>query len=325
MPKRHTVFVKFFLGLFIALCGVNSNADPVDLSVPYCHPLFDLNPATGLCKAKPAEVANLKPAECITIVGLKLNGSSCAPDVTEPQPQCRAVLGQVATLKNGKCTYEPQSMTSASGDYVGDFFTIAAVPEDNPGKLGFPAGTVVKVLSQKSQGSNDELLTVAPVMPPKYLPYIDLDPVGPSKTIAASELIEYGASRTGWTYGVLAVPYKYYTHDKKFGDGVSIGPYIGRRWGRPGSAWTLAASAAIGKVKGQVLDDAGKVTSTPDLMAYSLAAGVMWDVSKRDGIKPFKVGLFTGQDIVGEDDKVKFKNNRKWWLALQIGFDFTDN
>ena len=124
---------------------------------------------------------------------------------------------------------------------------------------------------------------------------------------------------------MLALPYKFHTDDNSFGSSVSIGPYFGRRWGVPGSAYTMAVAATIGTVKGEIRDAQDKITSTPDLQAFSLAAGFMWDIAKGAGTRPFKVGVFAGADVVGSDNAIKYKHNRKPWLAFQVGFDFTDN
>jgi hypothetical protein len=67
------------------------------------------------------------------------------------------------------------------------------------------------------------------------------------------------------------------------------------------------------------------VTGTPDLMAFSVAAGWMYDISKAPGTKPFKIGFFVGQDRVSRDKAVTYKQNGHGWVAFQIGFDFTDN
>jgi hypothetical protein len=125
---------------------------------------------------------------------------------------------------------------------------------------------------------------------------------------------------------VLSLPFKYHAHDKSFTPGaLNIGPYLGRRWGSSGSAITAALAAAIGSVRGEVRDAQGNITGTPDVTAFSMAVGLMLDVSKNPDFKPFKVGLFYGIDRVNADDAVKYKHNRKPWVAFQIGYDFTDN
>jgi hypothetical protein len=51
----------------------------------------------------------------------------------------------------------------------------------------------------------------------------------------------------------------------------------------------------------------------------------MYDISKAPGIKPFKIGLFFGQDRVSKDKVVSYRQNGQTWVAFQVGFDFTDN
>jgi hypothetical protein len=143
--------------------------------------------------------------------------------------------------------------------------------------------------------------------------------------VKASELTGLGADRAGWAFGVLAVPFKYYSSGRAFGSGTSIGPYFGRRWGTPGSAYTFAVAATIGSVKGEVRDADDNITSTPDLQAFSLATGFMWDIAKAPEVRPFKLGVFVGADWVSSDRVVQFRQNRKPWIAFQIGFDFLDN
>lgn len=314
-----------FLSTFFLSCSLPlpAFADAVDLSTPTCSKPFDF--ANGKCAISDEKLAKLKgPGDCTNVDGLKADGAKCTRADPAPTPQCRSVAGGSVQFKDGKCWFDSHVTSSASGDYVGDYFTIIGVPNDDPGRFGGPPGTHLKVLSQKSLGETDRMLTLIKA-DVKMMFWTKENATGETVTVKASELIEYGAERTGWTYGALAIPYKYYFGGKNFGSSVAIGPYVGRRWGRPGSAVTLAVSAAIGSVKGEVRDAQDKITSTPDLMAYSAAVGVMWDISKAQGVKPFKIGMFVGADTVSADDGVKFKNNRKPWVAFQVGFDFTDN
>ena len=52
---------------------------------------------------------------------------------------------------------------------------------------------------------------------------------------------------------------------------------------------------------------------------------MMFDVLKSPAGKPFKAGLFVGVDRVSRSPSVSYAQNGKAWLALQIGYDFTDN
>jgi hypothetical protein len=256
---------------------------------------------------------------------LQLTGTVCsAVDGKAPTPDCGNSLPDLAFV-GGRCVVDQKIPRSSSGDYVGDCFRIDALVEGKP--LGYPAGSALRVLSQQSVGANDRLLSVASIKleKPTHRWHCTgtLDPV--VKTIHASDLIEIGARRTGWAYGALAMPYKYYSHNRSFGSGVSVGPYMGWRRGAPGSAYTWAAAATIGSVKGTVRDATGAIAETPDLQAFSLAVGTMFDVAKSEGAKAFKIGLFVGADWVSAGNIVKYANNRKPWLAFQIGYDFTDN
>ena len=320
--KKITSVLMICLG---ALAFTPAAAEPIDLSKPYCPSTYSF--AGGKCEVNKEALDKIKTLPDCTAAGgtLTLADNKCKLPDALPAPACRNVAGGTQSVKGDKCMFDTKTGTSASGDYVGDYFEIVGVPADNPDLFGGPPGTRLRVLSQSELGPNDRMLNVVSVASDAGMFNREKGGAGIAKEIKASDLIAYGARRTGWTYGALAIPYKYYVRDKSFGPGVAIGPYVGRRWGRPGSAYTVAVASTIGNVKGEVRDAQDKITSTPDLMAYSMAAGVMWDISKAQGVKPFKMGLFIGVDSVSSDKVVQFKNNRKGWLALQIGFDFTDN
>ncbi len=284
------------------------------------------------CTVDAATLKGLDTAACkgpgLAFVGAPPSAPSCQFDATQaPQPTCikgSAVAAFDPELK--RCVAKDDTPRSASGNYVGDCFTLVAEP--NPNTLGFKTGEKFVVLSQREDG-DDKVLAVAKAsrtsLGPVPLPYF-CSTQGPElKRLRASELNASGAERLGWTYGVLALPFKYYPGDRSFGSGVSLGPYVGRRSGAAGSAITFAATAAAGSVKGEVKDAAGNITGTPDLLAFSVALGWMFDISKAPGTKPFKIGLFIGQDRVSSDKAVSYKLNGKTWVAFQIGFDFTDN
>jgi hypothetical protein len=299
----------------VAAQGIETNIEAKCTS-PYYKP----KPAAGKCEPDQEKISALTKATCVG-PGITFKGEKCVPSEKAPAPECGDVLPDLV-LKDGKCVVDRKVPRSATADYVGDCFEIYARTADGD-TAGYPSDTTVKVLSQRALGEFDRSLTVAPA--DRGFLSCDVRKDSVATTVKASELIEIGAKRVGWAYGVLALPFKYYAHDKSFGSGLSLGPYIGRRWGTPGSAYTFALAATIGTVKGEVRDAQGNITSTPDLQAYSYAAGFMWDISKAQNIKPFKVGVFVGRDLVGSDDVVKFDNNRKTWIAFQIGFDFTDN
>ena len=279
----------------------------------------------GSCKADAAAVKALKEDQC-KVPGLAWVGTPPSCVVVEnqaPTPKCAATEPpSTFDVKLRQCVVSDDRPRSALGNYIGDCFRIRALPEPPPPNL--VSGRTYKVVFQRPEGESDKLLRLS-----------ETDGGGMancrSKTdgkefdLKASDLIAIGADRAGWTYGVLALPYKFHFNDKSFGSGVSIGPYFGRRWGTPGSAYTFALAATIGSVKGEVRDAQNNVTSTPDLQAFSFAMGWMFDIANGADTRPFKIGVFVGSDVVGADNTVKYKHNKKPWLALQVGFDFTDN
>ena len=123
----------------------------------------------------------------------------------------------------------------------------------------------------------------------------------------------------------MAVPFKYYKEGGSQTGNLSVGPYAGWRYARNGSGFTLAASAALSAVQGEVRDSANNVIDRPQLVAYTAAMGVLWDISKRPGARPFQLGFVVGQDRVGQGNVTKFKQNGETWFALQLGYQFTDN
>lgn len=326
--RSNIPLVAFLFAVGLGSVAPVAVADVIDLASikPFCPTPFNDVPVGGACTPNQQKLDGLKDATSCKGIGIEFDKekAKCVVKGKAPAPQCSNVLPDLV-VKGGVCVVDRQVPRSATGDYVGDYFHIKATRHDHPG-LSYGTDTWLKVLSQQPLGTDDRLLTVIAVREPQLGGH-GFKPIDQAETttVRASDLIEVGATRVGWTYGVLALPFKFYANDKSLASGLSLGPYVGRRWGAPGSAYTLAAAAAIGSVKGEVRDAQDKITSTPDLQAFSVAVGAMWDISKSQNIKPFKIGLFVGVDSVSNDNVVKFKNNRKPWMAFQIGFDFTDN
>ena len=317
--------------LAMAQPAVAAPAEVIDLAdiLPnQCPGPFDFDAKAKSCKSSDDKMAKIKfePQCDSSALHWDPTARTCSfIKGKEPKPTCGDRLPDLV-VSDGKCVVQRGTPRSASGNYVGDCFTVVATPLPNP--LKFDAGEKLVVLSQREDGE-DKLLAVAGAklksVGPVSVPYF-CDVAGSEiKSVRASELNAAGAERLGWTYGVLALPFKYYRDDHSFGAGASLGPYIGRRSGAAGSAITFAAAATIGAVKGEIKDASGNVTGTPDLLAFSVAVGWMYDISKASGVKPFKIGLFVGQDRVSKDKAVTYKQNGKGWVAFQIGFDFTDN
>lgn len=321
--RRQSWFIAFATrcaAVCAAFFSPSANAQAVDLTKiqPECgSTLFEFK--GGACVGRTVELGKVTGPEGCPQPHLEWDASAKKCNVkSAPQPSCGSALANLV-VKEGRCFVDSQVARSAAGDYHGDCFKVIATPDPNP--HGLVAGQRYEVEWQDDQ-NGDRLLTVALAGMP--VPYFCSSKGGVTRKIPASEFQKVGAERLGWTYGLLTLPFKYYPHDKGLSGSGALGPYVGRRSGSAGSGITFAGTAAIGSVKGEVTDAQGNVTN-PDLVALSLAVGWMYDISKRPGAKPFKVGFFVGKDIVGAEDSVKYDRNRRTWIAFQIGFDFTDN
>jgi len=301
-----------------------------------CPAYYGINKRTGACDAISDKIKDLTKSECNS-PGLKFE-AKCVPDSEKPPvPACKAIFGYAANIigagANAQCSFERTNPTSAPGDYVGDCFEIKAVPDAT--KL--ESGKNYFVSSQKNLDSDRELTLI----PGNVGFSFDLNwdgslgctpTAGTQIRVMASKLHEAGASRKGYAYGFLTMPYKYFPSKKSFLVNVPIGAFLGWREGQAGSGYTYAVAITLSSVKANTVDPgkidaAGKpsVTGTADVTALSYAAGLIFDILKSPTGKPFKAGVFVGRDVVNDEPSVEYGFNRKTWIAIQIGYDFTEN
>jgi hypothetical protein len=333
----------FWISIGVAFLILNNPArsavperfDPADYAKPAVCP----NPKyfkakEGACNANTEEINKLRTDECKG-PGLKLEGKTCIADNDKkPQPECKSLPGYTSKItgtgSEAACIYERTIPVSAPGDYVGDCFHVRAVP---PG-TGLTQDSFYTVTGQEATDDNDRRLTLVATEPSKYFKVIFGcgAPIGTPHRVLASQLTEAGASRRGYTYGFLTMPYKYYPSEKSFQANVPIGGYLGWRYGTPGSGKTIALAVTLSSVNANTVDPAnldasGKptVTGTADVAALSYAVGIMFDILKSTAGKPFKAGFFVGKDVVNSDPNIDYRFNRKTWYAIQLGYDFTDN
>jgi hypothetical protein len=305
---------------------------PADYAKPVdCPAHYDLVEASGTCKPRDAEIRELPQGQC-SGDGLRLTKENkCAASEAPPSPQCKAWSGRKSRISGSgskaSCLYEPTLAVSGLGDYIGDCFEITgALPT-----VGLKPKGIYLVTGQGEAEGNDRELTLVDARSDWY--YLGCEAVPGSKHKAmASGLMESGALRSGYAYGFLTMPYKYYPGAKSFVTGIPIGGYLGWRNGKAGSGRTLAAAVTLSSVKANTVDPTklgadGKPTATgsADVAALSLAFGWMFDVSKTAFGKPFKAGIFAGWDFVNREPTIDYRFNRKPWIAIQIGYDFTDD
>ncbi len=301
--------------------------NPATYAVPQCPTNFDKQ-ADGTCKANPAGIGKLTQDGCTNVNGIKWDDSTkkCVASTPAPSAQCLPYGSDKATLTNGACTYTKTTATSAAGDYVGDCFKIVT----NIAGSNLTPGSWYMTEAQKNLDSGDRTLAIADA-DKKMLWICSPTPGGTSHEIAASKLIDAGAVRTGYTWGVLTMPYKYYPRLKKFDVNAPVGGYFGYRTGQAGSGLTMAAALTLSSVKADsvdpntIEDGKPKITGSTNVAALSGAIGVMFDISKSATAKPFKAGFFVGADFVNQSSTISYPENHKLWMALQLGYDFTDN
>jgi hypothetical protein len=259
--------------------------------------------------------------------------------------ECKPLAGHTVKRTGGgdkaTCEYSTQDVnTSARGDYVGDCFIIkSAIP-------GLPASDSRHwiVTEQDDTNNKDPNLTLVPASDwgpgffeelfQRILPIAGCNPktttIQPT-TIPASTLSQHGAIRRGFVYGVLTAPYKYYPSDKSFQAGLPIGPYLGWRVGESGVGGTFVAAFTLGAVKANTTKadptDSSKpavTTGQTDLMALSAAVGLVFDITRNPNKSGFKAGILFGKDYVNASENISYPQNRKRWVAIQLGYDFTD-
>ncbi len=244
---------------------------------------------------------------------------------TLPFPYSRPVLD----VKPSAVKFGPYLL--AAGDYIGDCFVVKVVPQGTALK----SGQNYYVSGQKNLDDDDRELTLLEGSM-RYIaawPPLNCRPTGGSEhKVKASDLIEAGASRQGYTDGLLTMPYKYFPNEKSFVINAPVGGYLGWRDGLAGSGRTVAVALTLSSVSANTVDpnqpdSAGKptVTGTTTVAALSFAGGMMFDILKSPRGKPFKTGVFFGRDVVSKDPTIDYRFNRKTWVAIQIGYDFTDN
>jgi hypothetical protein len=311
--------------------------NPGDLDKPTVCPAF-FKFDKGACVALPGDVPNPDKDTCPAAgfeLGKKANNEPTCVAVAGapvPKPECNPLPGFAGKIKDSgkevRCVYEATLPVSAPGDYLGDCFKIKAVPTGTslaPGRDYF-------VSAQRELPGDDRDLTLVPGHNGSF-PLGCKAVGGPQHRVNASTLVEAGASRHGYAYGFLTMPYKYFPGQKSFQVNVPIGGYLGWRRGQAGSGVTTAFAVTLSSVKANTVDpktidpttNKPAVTGTADVAALAGAFGVVFDVLKSGRGKPFKAGIFIGKDAVSRDPTIDYRFNRKTWIAIQLGYDFTDN
>jgi hypothetical protein len=270
---------------------------------------FEYKAEPKRCEFAPVKaIANA--AECTAIQGTWDKGA-CKPPAA-PEPVCATPLGSRIRYKDGQCVYDASTPVSDSSRYKGDCFKVVS-------KIaGAPVAERLYVVDQSADGSS---LHVLPAERPFILCSPISDPNQSSVAVSTQDVLRSGARRSGWVYGTLLLPYKYRPGDQTSQNNVTVGPYLGARVDTGGVGWTYAVSAGLTQTKVTSVDADNKPNET-NVSGFTLAVGLLFDVNK--SIKPFKTGVFIGADRYSKLKGEKVQGSGKLWIALQIGYDFTE-
>lgn len=112
----------------------------------------------------------------------------------------------------------------------------------------------------------------------------------------------------GWTYGLLAVPYKYQTHDKSISFAPSYQAYFGYKRDKNGTA--AGPIASFGFTTADIPTGAGTSNSKQGI-SYGL--GYLFEIKKGSG---FQLIALVGQDRID----TSYLHNGKTWTSVTFGF-----
>jgi hypothetical protein len=227
----------------------------------------------------------------------------------------------------GEIKPSPPKVVSSNDNYIGDCIKPLSKISNSP-LLG---GREYKVTNQK-KANDDVQLTLLETNGNAMRCHVDNFNQSPM-TEKLSNLVDAGFERTGWVYGVLTLPYKFYTTDKSMTSNATVGPYLGRRSTLLGLSYTWAFSLGLTQVSGNALDangksvlDANGVAKQTPLAALTVAGGLIFDINKgAAGSAPFTAGVFYGQDRVGDDNAAAYSRSGQPWFAVQLGYSFVNN
>jgi hypothetical protein len=163
------------------------------------------------------------------------------------------------------------------------------------------------------------------VLPADNGPIFGCKPIdGEQTSVTVDEVVSSGSFRSGWVYGMLVAPFKFYPYSGEIAASATVGPYLGWRIDRSnflGISTTWVLSGGISSVTAKYKDEAGQAKSA-QLTAWSGATGFIFDINK--GKNPFRAGVLVGKDWVDRKSSVTYENNAHTWFALQLGYDWTD-
>lgn len=128
-------------------------------------------------------------------------------------------------------------------------------------------------------------------------------------------VVDYGEQK-GWTYGALVVPYKYYIKPGDITGAATVAPYAGYRWDLNPTGFEFRPIFFAGPTVLTGIEENGDSTS---LFGLSVGLGLLFEINNE-----FNAGFVVGKDYVSSGDKSKFDAHADKWIALSLGYDFSN-
>lgn len=233
-------------------------------------------------------VEEAKDSTINTVSGLTFPADSCfrIDSDSEPGKDSGYVTGKFVTKDSEK--HSPFNLVKK---YILDDCksnTAEQKPEANAQKPG--AGTQKPEANTQKPGAGTQY-------PPTYIEY----------EISKPKLFQYDRYRYGWTYGVLAAPFKYYPTQGAFVGNVSVDGYLGYRiHDRQGSSSVLALG--VGPTMVTVKNANGSSNITGASVALAFLTEIKYD---------FVAGFMVGSDFFSKADAYPYSG--KVWLGVNLG------
>jgi hypothetical protein len=232
----------------------------------------------------------------------------------------------------------PAAAEQAGITTVGDYFKFNTrvegfrlSSEKKPEEIPAPKGSCFRVSQELDDPDNAGQKLARGIFVTGYLPRLLLPPyrcltedelqksdpkIDPalSYDVARRMILEdRDRNRFGWTYGALVVPFKFYTGEREFSAGATVGPYLGYRlYDRQGSSSVLALGIGLATVDVTTNNPDGTASSS-NTTGMSAALAYLLEIK---GV--FRVGAVAGADYFSRSQNIA--TSGKLWLGLSFGY-----
>lgn len=278
----------------------NVSIDGAEITdVVVANPTWDTGSLNGVATVTLGH-ANIQSAN---VTGVTASVSGAAPTPASPAKEVKNQLSTEAANISYVGDYfhflvEAPGFTPMTG---GDATTVPAnscfrVDVDSPGSTKVNG----KFVSLNSEAPSANLLKHAILNKCAGLEKVDpsqpqsnkYPPTDKEYTVDKAVFDNYSRERYGWTYGVLAAPFKYYPGQSQFSSSISIDAYLGYRiHDRQGSSTVLAFAA------GPAFATVKTANGNSNINGASIAVALLSEIKRS-----FNVGVILGCDFFSKAD-----------------------